>query len=948
MHVNKAQLHAFVPMERVSLEQKSVKRQLQVHGMTCSSCVALIERELISLNGIVNINISLLSERADIEFQEDLLSLKAVIERIEELGFEAEEWKNLKRTRLTVNGMTCTACVATIENSLRQYDGILSVDVCLSLESCVVEYDEEVVGLRNIIEFINDMGFDATLQSQIIESKESSSRFWSWSLLISLLLGIPNLLISMVFSEIPQFSWLHHQVILGLSVQDIIELSLSTPMQFGIGWRYYKKSYLSLRQKSATMDVLVCLGTSIAYFYSIFSIIHSMASLGAVTSDTFLETSSTLIMFITVGKYLESKAKKQTSTSLAKLMALRPTKCRIVEMKEGKIMKEKEIPVELLQKGDFVKVLPGENISVDGVVYFGASQVDESMITGESKSISKTVGSLVISGTCNLNGILIVHADKIGSETALFKIVEMVENAQMQKAPIQNYADRISAVFVPFILILGFMTFITWLFIFYVLRSDIFEDKLIAAVKFSISVIVVACPCAVGLATPTAIMVGTGVAAENGILIKDTSAIEIAPHINVAVFDKTGTITTGLSRVAQFMLTEPFMAHKRSLMGVIGAIENYSEHPIAKSIVSYAKAELERSDFRDFSVENIEHVTGRGLKAIVSCSSDSFVQNSLVCIGNLCFIKDNSHSNADMELMMKEKDICESKGMTCIFLSFEGNLCGMISLQDQIREEAISVVQCLKDKGIRVLMASGDTNKTASIIASRVGIDEVFSEMTPIAKRDLICTLQSTSSKVMMIGDGINDSPALAQSDISISVFTSTDVAMETSSIVLMKNDLMDVFYALNICDKISKRIKWNFTWAFIYNIVSIPIAAGTLSYFGIMLHPMFAGLSMALSSLSVVLSSLTLKTFTKRHPAAQAQKESEGEEEEEDVFLTPLSRSFSTQSRLNSFEMSKLSFDKSAVIRAKQQSLWMQFKRLFKKRNKSMYGKIQDPLFNI
>ncbi|KAF9172737.1 hypothetical protein BGX21_005804 [Mortierella sp. AD011] len=865
--------------------------QLSIQGMTCASCVASIERSLKGEPGLISIKVALLAERATIEYIEGQTTPREIADKIDEIGFEASPI--IERAKdsvdLQIFGMTCASCVNSIEGELRNMPGIISASVSLTLQSAKVEFDNQVLAVRDIVERIEDMGFDALLAERTRNAQlESLGRTkevaeWKRALWTSFIFAFPVFVISMI---LPMFAWgksiYDIPIMLNLVLGDILACALTIPVQFGIGKRFMISAYKSIRHGVATMDVLVSLGTLSAFTFSSFSMIYSMFD-HSYKATVFFDTSSMLITFVTFGRYLENMAKGKTSVALSKLMCLTPPMCTIyiLDPKTGERVSEKQIPSELVKKGDLIKIVPGDKVPTDGVLVSGHSTVDESMVTGEAEPINKTVGSSVIGGTVNGLGTFDMEAVRVGSETALAQIVQLVEDAQTSKAPIQAYADMIAGYFVPAIIFLAVMTFVVWMIISHTVVAEhlpmMFKmepSKFVACLKLCISVIVVACPCALGLSTPTAVMVGTGVGAQNGILIKSGAALEAAHKITKVVFDKTGTLTLGKLEVASWSIQKPSAATPslgggsssssldsltdNDFLTIIGAAESASEHPLGRAIGLYAQTKLDITNF-NASVTNFASSTGRGIECTVTLPS---VKEYRVVIGNKSWL-----NNCEVTLpasLSADQMHQERAGRTTVLVALNGQFVGFISLSDTIKPEAAKTVAKLQQMGIQVAMVTGDQPLVAQVIASECGIQEVHAGVSPNGKTTIVSTLQSQGHRVAMIGDGINDSPALAQSDLGIALVSGTDIAMEAADMVLMRGDLTDVIGAIHLCRTIFKRIRYNFAWACIYNILGVPFAMGVFLPWGYHLHPMFAGLMMAFSSVSVVFSSLMLKRWRK------------------------------------------------------------------------------------
>ncbi|KAF9105287.1 hypothetical protein BGX27_009695 [Mortierella sp. AM989] len=876
-----------------SSNQKIKTAQLSIQGMTCASCVASIEKSLKGSPGLISIKVALLAERATIEYIEGETSPREIADKIDDIGFEASPI--IERSQDTVDlqifGMTCASCVNSIEGELRKMPGIVSASVSLTLQSAKIEYDNQLLGVRDIVERIEDMGFDALLAERTHNAQlESLGRTkevaeWKTALWRSFSFAFPVFILSMI---LPMFSWgraiYDTPIMLNLVLGDILTCALTIPVQFGVGRRFMVSAYKSIRHGVATMDVLISLGTLSAFCFSSFSMIYSMFD-QSYKAAVFFDTSSMLITFVTFGRYLENMAKGKTSVALSKLLCLTPSMCTIYVLnpKTGERISEKQIPSELVKKGDLIKVVPGDKIPTDGVVVAGQSTVDESMVTGEVEPINKIVGSTVIGGTVNGLGAFDMEAVRVGSETALAQIVQLVEDAQTSKAPIQAYADMIAGYFVPAIIFLAVLTFAVWMVVSHTVMADhlpkmfmMEPSKFVACLKLCISVIVVACPCALGLATPTAVMVGTGVGAQSGILIKSGTALEAAHKITKVVFDKTGTLTLGKLEVASWSIQKPVVASALGggsssssissldsltdddMLTVIGTAESASEHPLGRAIGLYAQTKLNITSF-NATISNFSASTGQGIECTVTMPS---TKEYRVVIGNKSWLGDcqvTLPASLSADQMHQER-----AGRTTVLVAMNGHFVGFISLSDTIKPEAAKTVARLQQMGIQVAMVTGDQPLVAQVIASECGIQEVHAGISPNGKTTIVSTLQSQGHRVAMVGDGINDSPALAQSDLGIALVSGADIAMEAADMVLMRGDLTDVIAAIDLCRTIFKRIRYNFAWACIYNILGVPIAMGVFLPWGYHLHPMIAGLMMAFSSVSVVFSSLMLKRWRK------------------------------------------------------------------------------------
>ncbi|KAM9967618.1 hypothetical protein ACTFIW_001702 [Dictyostelium discoideum] len=902
---------------------KEKKAIFSVQGMTCSSCVGIIESFVSNVEGVISIQVALLQETAEVKFNPLILSEDDIVEQISMVGFEAKHLVQAENNTIVLNigGMTCSSCVGIIENYISNVDGVIECRVNLAMETARVVYDPDLTGVRDIIRNIEDVGFTAQIPSQNFDDtkniqKEEAEKLKK-NLIFSTFFTVPVFLIGMVLHKISFFNFLYTNNILhGISYADSIMLCLTTPVQFLVGKRFYVNGYKSLKHGGANMDVLVALGTSCAYFYSLMVLLMDYTSEdggSTVGMKTFFDTSASLITFILLGKYLEVIAKGKTSEAIKKLMGLQATKALLltIDQNEGggggsdnnktttTILEEREIDIDLVQRGDYLKVLPGSKVPTDGIVVSGLSHIDESIITGESLPVSKKSGDKLIGGTLNQKGVLVMKATRIGGETSLSQIIKLVEKAQTERAPIQSLADKVSGYFVPSVITLGLLTFIVWLI---AGSSGVASDYIKAsnssvfqfALRNAISVIVIACPCALGLATPTAVMVGTGIGAQNGILIKGGSHLETAHKISAIIFDKTGTLTTGKPIVSNVNIfgnlnnngnsnNNSGKINKKTFFQMVASAEAASEHPLAGAIVNYA---FEVCDVQSTTPPlSFESITGCGIRATLAPN------NIEIMIGNLKWIKsegisydpkltispdrsinnNHHHNNNDDDddqgtLSHIEDQVrrLESDGNTVVYVVIDRQLMGYIAISDQLKPEAHATITELNKMGICTWMVTGDNPRTANAIAQQVGIDQVFAEVLPSNKSKKVMELKKMGHTVAMIGDGINDSPALAEADVGIAIGAGTDIAIEAADIVLVKSDLRDVITAISLSKTTFNRIRFNYLWATLYNILGIPLAAGLLIPFGISIPPMMAGLAMAFSSISVVLSSLHLKTYQK------------------------------------------------------------------------------------
>lgn len=743
--------------------------------------------------------------------------------------------EKIKKEKIKISGMSCIRCSTTVEKSLKLLEGVKNASVNYATGEAYVEYSPELVDISEIYSQIEKVGYKPVIEDVSDKSgsrkereeylKEKEYLSLKKKFIIALSFSIPLFYVSMgehLFLPVPDVFKKHMY---------LIQFFLSTAVVF-TGREFFIKGILSIvRSKAANMDTLITLGVGSAYIYSIYSSLNSLKN--GIDAHLYYETAAFLLTFILLGKMLEAKARNKTSEAVKKLIELKPKKALV--LRDGK---EVELNVEEVVVDDVIIVKPGEKIPVDGIVIEGNSIVDESMVSGESMPVEKKPGDKVIGGTVNKTGSFKFKATAVGSDTLLSQIIKLVEEAQGSKAPVQRLADKISAYFVPAVLIIAIISFSLWL---------IAGKSFVFALTVAITVLIIACPCALGLATPTAVMVGTGIAAKNGILIKNAEALELAHKINAVVFDKTGTLTHGKPAVSDVKIYD---GDEKEFLSVAASIERKSEHPISKAIVKKA----EELELKLYEAESFNSHTGLGVSGRVNGKD--------VLIGNKRFLTENNISlNSSME---NDIERFESDGKTVVMVAVDGRIMGIIAVSDILKDEAKIAVSKLKKMGIKVLMITGDNKKTAEYIANQLGIDEVISEVLPQHKADEIKKLKRKGYVVCMVGDGINDAPALAVSDVGIAIGGGTDIAIEAGDIVLIKDSLIDVIKAIDISRYAMKKIKQNLFWAFIYNVIGIPVAAGLLYPFtGFLLNPVIAGAAMAFSSVSVVTNSLLMKKYS-------------------------------------------------------------------------------------
>ena len=832
----------------------STKKTLGIKGMTCASCSVSVENSLRKVNGVQNVTINLITEKASVEYDSSQTSVQKLIESVRESGYDAfqieEKTLELMNATFKISGMTCASCVNTIESALKKKQGITKVSINLATEKAQIEYNPTLINSKEIIDVIKGVGYDgyriSSLQSRDDREKReraSEQRTLKLRLLTAILLSIPIILYSMgqaIGLEIPLP--ISQDTIFGYNTKDIVVMILTIPVMIYSGWQFHIGAVKTLRHGKFNMDVLIFMGTNAAFWYSVLTLF--IIREGVV----FFETAALLITFLLLGKYLEARAKGQTSQAIRKLVELQAKEA--IVLIDGK---EINLPVEEVQVGMEVMVRPGIKIPVDGYVIEGNSYVDESMITGESMPVKKNVNDNVIGSTINKNGLLKIQTTKVGSDTALAQIIKLVEEAQGSKAPIQRFADLVSAKFVPTVIIIALLTFITWYggFTLGILPFSLISSLNLSSFTFSfklmIAVLVIACPCALGLATPTAIMVGTGKGAERGILIKSAEALEAAHKINTIVFDKTGTLTQGKPHVTD--IESLSNEDPDTLLQVVASAEKGSEHPLAHAIIESAKNKsLTLDDPKDF-----EAVPGKGIRARIN--------GDIILVGNRQLF---TTENISIQAIENQIVMLENQGKTIVIAGRNKKLIGILAISDPLKKFSYEAIKQLNELKIQTILVTGDNKRTAEAVAAQVGITEVTAEVLPQDKAKVIEGLQAKGNFVAMVGDGINDAPALAQANVGFAIGSGTDIAIETGDIVLIREDLKDVVAAIQLSRKTLSKIKQNLFWAFFYNIIGIPIAAGILFIpFGITLVPEIAALAMAFSSVSVVTNSLLLRLYT-------------------------------------------------------------------------------------
>lgn len=854
--------------------ERTVKATFQVTGMTCASCVSVVEKTLVGRGKAASASVNLIGEKAYVEYDPLVTSPEKLSQAVRDVGYGATPYEQESSTAgvvtLSVGGMTCASCVNVVEKVLEKVGGVVDASVNLSTEKAVVRYNPDKVQIATLVENVEKVGYTAQplVEDPFVENPQEERRIeeektLKRKLFVALLLGIPIFLLSMVphllmtinffldvsflTSAYASFYDLFDQTrLFGLNLRVVLLFLLTTPVQFVVGWQFHRGAYKAIRARYGNMDVLVSLGTNAAYFYSVLAMISPLV-LPDIEMHDFFETSAFLITFILLGKYLEHRAKGKTSEAIKKLMGLQAKTARLI--KDGQ---EVEVPVEAVQVGDVLRVRPGEKIPVDGVVVEGRSEVDESMLTGESMPVPKTAGSTVIGATINKNGLLTMETQKVGRDTTLAQIVKLVEEAQATKAPIQKLADKIASVFVPAVLLIALGTFVFWYLLYGILSPTWLPtlpsgyDAFLFAFLAAVTVVVIACPCALGLATPTAVMVGSGVGADYGILIKGAEALENAHNLTTIVFDKTGTLTKGEPELTDVVPLRDLS--EGEILRIAASVERGSEHVIGQAIVSAA----EEHSITLSAITDFEAIPGQGVSAVVSGEEYHLGNRRMMATKDVPL---NSH-------VVQELERLEQGGKTVVLLA-STEVLGLIAVADTLKPTSAEAVRYIQSLGLRAVMITGDNLTTANAIAREVGISEVIAEVRPEDKAAEVRTLQEKGEVVAMVGDGVNDAPALAQAEVGYAMGRGTDVAMETGDIVLMRDDLVDVGKSIDLSNATMVKIRQNFLWAFGYNIVLIPVAAAVLWIpLNLLLPPIAAGLAMAFSSVSVVTNSLLLRRW--------------------------------------------------------------------------------------
>ncbi len=800
-------------------QTKTKKLVLNIGGMVCVNCSRAIEKALNKLDGITQATVNLAAEKAIIDYNPDLITQKTIEDTITNVGYKVLH----EKTTLQIGGMTCINCAKSIEKALNKKEGIYTATVNFAAETVTTEYNPEQISLAAIKKVIQDVGYQVlepeqkTAENTEDKARQTHIRHLKLLLAASIALTVP-IMVLMWFPPLP------------MAQNNLVMFLLATPVQFIVGWTFYVGAYKGLRNKTANMDTLIAMGTSTAWIYST---IVTFAPNVFPGSGVFFDTATMIMTFILTGKLLDAIAKGRTSEAIRKIMGLQAKTARI--LRDGT---EQEVPVEEVQVGDIVVVRPGEKIPVDGIVTEGYSAVDEKVITGESIPVEKKQGDQVVGATINKTGMLKFEAAKVGKDTVMAQIINLVEDALTSKAPVQRLADVAAGYFVPAIILTATLSALVWYFL--------IGETYIFSLTVFIAVLIVACPCALGLATPTAIMVGVGKGAENGILIKSGEALETAYKLQAVVFDKTGTLTKGEPEVTDIITAQTFSPQQ--LLEYAAAAEKNSEHPLGEAIVKKATAEgITVVDPEDFNA-----LPGQGVEVKY--------HSSTVLLGNRKLMQTTNVDISQLEANMTE---LEEAGKTAMLMAVDGKAAGLFAVADTLKEHSADAVRALKDMGLEVIMLTGDNQRTAQAIATQVGVDRVLAEVLPNEKANEIKRLQAEGKVVAMVGDGINDAPALAQANIGIAVGTGTDVAVETGDIVLIKNDLRDVVVGIQLSRATMSKIRQNLFWAFFYNIILIPLAAGAFyPILHVLFDPVYAAAAMASSSVTVVTNASLLRRF--------------------------------------------------------------------------------------
>ncbi|WP_413539703.1 heavy metal translocating P-type ATPase [Aerococcus viridans] len=813
-------------------------KSFAIEGMTCASCAQTVEKAAKKVRGVTQASVNLATEKLSIEYDEPTFSVENLQKAVDNSGYELIAQEGTTQT-FAIEGMTCASCAQTIEKAVGKLSGVDKASVNLATEKMQVSYNPSAISVSDVTGAVSNSGYAAVLETtetqdnsraEKREKKEKRMKQLSNRFGISIIFTIPLLIISMghmVGMPLPNIV----DPMINAFNFSLLQLILTLPIMV-VSWEYFQKGFKTLFKGHPNMDSLIALGTAAAFVYSLAATIGIGLGYGNFSDLLYYEVTGVILTLHTLGLFLEERSKGQMSSAIEKLVNLVPKTARVI--RNGV---EQEITVDEVALGDVIRVRPGESMPVDGVVVEGRTSVDESMLTGESIPVEKESGDEVIGASINKNGSIDYRATRVGSDTTLSQIIKLVEDAQGSKAPIARMADIITGYFVPIVIALAVLAGIAWLI---AGQSGIF------ALSVIITILVIACPCALGLATPTSIMVGTGKGAEHGVLIKSGEALETTHNLDTIVFDKTGTLTEGKPIVTDILVTP--LITKENLLYYAASGETGSEHPLGEAIVQKSKEE----NMTLAKPDHFEAIPGHGIRVEIE-GKDMYIGNRKLML----------EQKIDLSSMEKESDRLADEGKTPMYLSVDGELAGIIAVADTLKENSMKAVKELRRRGVEVIMITGDNKRTAKAIAKQVGIDSVLSEVLPEDKAEEVKKLQEAGKKVAMVGDGINDAPALAQADIGIAVGSGTDVAIESADIVLMRNDLTAVLTAIDLSHATLRNIKQNLFWAFAYNLVGIPVAMGLLHIFGgPLMNPMFAAVAMSFSSVSVLLNALRLRRF--------------------------------------------------------------------------------------
>ena len=813
-------------------------KSFAIEGMTCASCAQTVEKAAKKVRGVTQASVNLATEKLSIEYDEPTFSVENLQKAVDNSGYELIAQEGKTQT-FAIEGMTCASCAQTIEKAVGKLSGVDKASVNLATEKMQVSYNPSAISVSDVTGAVSNSGYAAVLETtdtqdhsraEKREKKEKRMKQLSNRFGISIIFTIPLLIISMgpmVGMPLPNIV----DPMINAFNFSLLQLILTLPIMV-VSWEYFQKGFKTLFKGHPNMDSLIALGTAAAFVYSLAATIATGLGYGNFSDLLYYEVTGVILTLHTLGLFLEERSKGQMSSSIEKLVNLAPKTARVI--RNGV---EQEITVDEVALGDVIRVRPGESMPVDGVVVEGRTSVDESMLTGESIPVEKESGDEVIGASINKNGSIDYRATRVGSDTTLSQIIKLVEDAQGSKAPIARMADIITGYFVPIVIALAVLAGIAWLI---AGQSGIFVLSVI------ITTLVIACPCALGLATPTSIMVGTGKGAEHGVLIKSGEALETTHNLDTIVFDKTGTLTEGKPIVTDILVTP--LITKENLLYYAASGETGSEHPLGEAIVQKSKEE----NMTLAKPDHFEAIPGHGIRIEIE-GKDMYIGNRKLML----------EQKIDLSSMEKESDRLADEGKTPMYLSVDGELAGIIAVADTLKENSMKAVKELRRRGVEVIMITGDNKRTAKAIAKQVGIDSVLSEVLPEDKAEEVKKLQEAGKKVAMVGDGINDAPALAQADIGIAVGSGTDVAIESADIVLMRNNLTAVLTAIDLSHATLRNIKQNLFWAFAYNLVGIPVAMGLLHIFGgPLMSPMFAAVAMSFSSVSVLLNALRLRRF--------------------------------------------------------------------------------------